>query len=186
MRLVLAVLRQFGMTLAPTHYSYHILPFKVVSVRSMALKQCGDRVTIMFDVHISDPQRVVVGDDVSIGHGCYLHCAGGIEIGSNSMLAPRVAIWTSNHRFAEPSLPIRLQGVNPAPVRIGEDVWIGYGATLLPGVNVGNGAVVAARAVVTKDVAPYCVVAGVPAKPIGNRNPTGADREGQGWTRLDE
>nr|WP_328813646.1 DapH/DapD/GlmU-related protein [Rhodococcus sp. NBC_00297] len=76
---------------------------------------------------------------------------------------------SENHKFERRDLPIREQGETRQCVDIGDDVWVGSNVTILAGVKVGNGAIVAAGAVVNKDVAPFTIVGGVPAKQIGIR-----------------
>jgi acetyltransferase-like isoleucine patch superfamily enzyme len=115
------------------------------------------------------------GDGLTVGHHVYLsdyvwiNAAGGVTIGNDVNVGVGVIIHSANHRYRDPSQLIRLQGHDFKPVTIGSDVWIGARAIILPGVTVGEGAVVAAGAVVTKDVEPYAVVAGVPAAIITRR-----------------
>ena len=95
---------------------------------------------------------------------------GTVTIGDDVMIGPRCVIVSHEHLFADNSRPMNSQGMAPdLPVVIGNDVWLGVGVTLLPGVRIGDGAVVAAGGVVTKDVEPGVVVGGVPARPIGRR-----------------
>lgn len=85
------------------------------------------------------------------------------------MIGPGVIIWSQNHKYESPSIPIRVQGYERRKVIIDRDVWIGAAAVILPGVHLAEGTVVAAGSVVTKSTEPYSVVAGVPARVIGNR-----------------
>lgn len=105
---------------------------------------------------------VIIGDNTRIG----LHCTviGPVEIGSNVNLAQGIVVTALNHNFTDCTRRIDEQGISTAKVTIGNDVWIGANATVLPGVTIGNHSVVAAGAVVTKDVPPYSLVGGVPAK----------------------
>lgn len=114
---------------------------------------------------------VDIGRNVAIQPFGVINGEGGVRIGDDVSLAPRCTIISSTHVFDDPGRPIRLQPVEPRPVEIGDDVWIGAGATVLGGVTIGRGAVVGAGAVVNADVAPFAVVAGVPARPIGRRGP---------------
>ena len=104
---------------------------------------------------------VLIGDHTRIG----LHCTviGPVTIGSHVNLAQGVVVTALNHNFADPSLPIDAQGVATSEVTVGDDVWIGANAVVLPGVTIGCHSVVAAGAVVTHDVPEHCLVAGVPA-----------------------
>lgn len=105
---------------------------------------------------------VIIGDHTRIGlHNTVI---GPVTIGSNVNLAQGITVTALNHNFTDPQLRIDQQGVSTAPVVIGDDVWIGANATVLPGVTIGNHCVVAAGAVVTKDVPPCTLVGGVPAK----------------------
>ena len=105
---------------------------------------------------------VIIGDHTRIGlHNTVI---GPVTIGSNVNLAQGITVTALNHNFTDPQLRIDQQGVSTAPVVIGDDVWIGANATVLPGVTIGNHCVVAAGAVVTKDVPPFTLVGGVPAK----------------------
>lgn len=94
---------------------------------------------------------------------------GEIHIGKNVAIGPGTVIRAANHRFDRRDRPIMLQGHERGAVTIEEDVWIGANCVILPGVNIGKGAVVGAGAVVTRSVAPFTVVGGVPARPIGLR-----------------
>lgn len=107
-------------------------------------------------------QNTTVGKNVFINSGCCFQDQGGIEIGDNVLIGQQVVIATINHDL----IPQSRANMLCAPVKIGNDVWIGAHATILPGVTVGDGAVIAAGAVVTKDVPENTVVGGVPAKII--------------------
>jgi chloramphenicol O-acetyltransferase type B len=116
------------------------------------------------------PRRVSLGDRVYIGQFSYLD--GDITIGSDVLLAGSVAIVGGDHVFRVPGVKIRDGGREHwRPTRIGDDVWIGHGAIILNGTSVGKGAVVAAGSVVTRDVPPFVVVAGNPARVLGPRYP---------------
>jgi len=107
---------------------------------------------------------VVIGDYTRVGlHNTII---GPVTIGHHVNLAQGITVTALNHNFADITRRIDQQGVATSPVVIGNDVWIGANAVILPGVTIGSHAVVAAGAVVTKDVPGNCIVAGVPAKII--------------------
>lgn len=114
-------------------------------------------------------EGVRIGRRSAIGVDCFIHGGGGVTIGDNVLLGPGVRIFSENHDFADPTVPIIEQGETPAPVCIGDDVWIGAGAVVLAGATIGHGAIVAAGAVVRGAVAPFSIVAGVPARQVGLR-----------------
>ena len=106
----------------------------------------------------------MIGDHTRIGlHNTII---GPVEIGSHVNLAQGITVTALNHNFGDTEKRIDEQGVSTNPVTIEDDVWIGANAVILPGVTIGNHCVVAAGAVVTKDVPPHSLVAGVPAKVI--------------------
>lgn len=112
---------------------------------------------------------------ISIGEGCtinqysIINGAGGVDIGKNVMIASHACIYSSNHNFTRGDQPMRQQGLSLEPVKIEDDVWIATHAVILAGVKIGRGSIVAAGAVVSKDVEPYFIVGGVPAVPISRR-----------------
>jgi len=85
------------------------------------------------------------------------------------MIADNVSFRTADHEYADLSIPMMEQGERPLPIVVGDDVWIGANATILRGVTVGRGVIIAAHAVVVKDVQPFDIVGGVPARTIGTR-----------------
>ena len=104
---------------------------------------------------------VIIGDHTRVGlHNTII---GPVTIGSHVNLAQGITVTALNHNFSDSTLRIDEQGVSTTPVVIGDDVWIGANAVVLPGVHIGRHVVVAAGAVVTRDVPDGCVVAGVPA-----------------------
>ncbi|HAW51217.1 MAG TPA: acyltransferase [Flavobacteriales bacterium] len=110
-------------------------------------------------------QNIEIGNNVVVNRKVYLDGRIGITIKNNISISPEVYIVSMEHDPNDPMFATR-GGV----VTIDDNVWIGARAMILPGVHIGEGAVVAASAVVTKDVEPYQIVAGVPARPIGNRS----------------
>lgn len=116
-----------------------------------------------------------IGDRSAIGAGSFLGGQGGIVIGADVIMGPGVRIFSENHVASETDRPIRAQSETRRGVEIGDDCWIGAGATIVDGVIIGTGCVVAAGAVVTRSVASYAVVAGVPAKVIRTRSPQEPD-----------
>jgi acetyltransferase-like isoleucine patch superfamily enzyme len=113
--------------------------------------------------------KLSVGAGVIFGHHCTLGVEGELTIGDDCLIAELVSIRDHDHEFARDDIPVREQGARSAPVSIGRDVWIGGKATITSGVSVGDHAVVAAGAVVTRDVAAWSIVGGVPAREIGRR-----------------
>lgn len=113
-----------------------------------------------------------IGDGSWIGQQCFFHAAGGIEIGANVGVGPGVRILTSTHREEGRAVSILHAAIETAKVTIEDDADIGVGAILLPGVTIGRGAQVGAGSVVTRDVPPYSVVAGNPARILRERPST--------------
>ena len=107
-------------------------------------------------------KNITIGRDVFINSGCHFQDQGGITIGDGSLIGHNVVLATINHDLT----PLNNRENHYAPIVIEEHVWIGSNATVVPGVTIGRWAVVAAGAVVTKDVEEYTVVGGVPAKEI--------------------
>lgn len=127
-------------------------------------------------VHIGDGTKLRahdgtlrIGDKVVFGSDTRVNCQLDIEIGATTLVADWVYIADFDHRFEDLDRPIKDQGIAKAPVRIGPDVWLGTKCTVTRGVSIGRGSVVAAHAVVTRDISPYQVVAGVPARVLRDR-----------------
>jgi maltose O-acetyltransferase len=108
---------------------------------------------------------VTIGTNTRVNRNCTLDLRGGLTVGDNVSISPEVMILTASHDAHAPDFAYRW-----APVAIDDHVWIGTRAMVLPGVTIGRGAVVAAGAVVTRDVEPLAIVAGVPAKRVGSRD----------------
>lgn len=133
------------------------------------LPKCGDGLYVHPDVAIYYPQNVEIGSYVQVNRGVFITASDKITVGNNVLIGPYTVINSGNHIYADPDTPIRLQGHHISPIVIEDDVWIGSHAVILPGVHIKRGAVVAAGAVVNKDVEEFTVVAGVPAKEIKRR-----------------
>jgi acetyltransferase-like isoleucine patch superfamily enzyme len=117
--------------------------------------------------------HVTIGTNAYVGAYAVLLGHGGLTVGDDCQIGPHVVVVASNHNFDDPNTTIRFQGETNLGITIEKDVWLGAGAKVLDGVTVGSGAIVAAGAVVTKDVAPLSIVGGVPARKIGVRGQAG-------------
>lgn len=112
--------------------------------------------------HADFGRNITLGRNVFINAGCTFQDQGGITIGDRSLIGHKALLATLNHDLA----PERRGDMHPAPIVIGADVWLGSNATVLPGVTIGDGAVVGAASVVTKDVPARAVVVGSPARQV--------------------
>jgi len=142
-------------------------------LRCMGAK-IGKRVVFYPGVWITLPpgSTLEIGDDVDLALGVMITAAGGVRIGERTLIGFRTHIHSANHVIPDDGSPIFYSGVEKEMVTIGKDVWIAANCTVLPGVTIGEGAVVAAGSVVTKDVEAYTVVGGVPAKLLRRREPS--------------
>lgn len=172
---------------------------KNVIIRNPQLITTGSNITIKDNVSVQALSRygIQLGDNVMIGQQTIIECTGvvrklgeGLKVGNNSnfgdynfigvrgfveigndvLFGPRVSIHAENHVFDRLDIPIRKQGETRKGVRIEDNCWIGSGAIILDNVTIGTGVVVAAGAVVTHDLPPYSVVAGIPARVIQTRD----------------
>jgi acetyltransferase-like isoleucine patch superfamily enzyme len=112
---------------------------------------------------------VSIGAKTVIGQECTISAYQRVTIGRESILADRVMLIDFDHGVVEVERPIRLQGIYKRDVRVGHNVWIGYGACILRGTTVGENSVIGTNAVVTRDVPANAVVGGVPARVIRMR-----------------
>lgn len=153
--------------------SYKKINFGSQKVRGLCgkllLEKCGENINIEQGADFSS--RIEIGDNSGIGMRANLK--GKIIIGENVMMGPDCIIYTRNHNFKNINIPMIKQGYQEEKsVVIGDDVWIGGRVVILPGVKIGNGVVLGANSVVTKDVPNYAVLGGNPAKILKFRNNT--------------
>src|SRR6266536_4178757 len=130
----------------------------------------GAKAAILMGQHVqmagvrSSGQKVSIGKGTVINHGCLLYTTGGLVIGENVSISAGAWLVTGTHDMNDPLFPDRYM-----PITIGNYAWIGTRATILAGVTIGEGAVIMAGAVVTRDVPPYAVVGGIPARFVSQR-----------------
>jgi acetyltransferase-like isoleucine patch superfamily enzyme len=131
----------------------------------------GDSVLVGRNTILSCSSSLIhIGEDVSIGPCCFIRAGlGNIKLGSYITIGSHTVIITGSPGYNRLDIPMKQQVGSGKGITIGDDVWIGVGARIVDGVSIGNGCVIGAGAVVIKDVPEYAIVAGVPAKVIGNR-----------------
>lgn len=144
-----------------------LLPFHTIRILLLRLMgaKIGKSVGLYRGFEVRDPWKLKIGDNTLIGHKALLDARKGLIIGSNVNLSNEVMIWSLHHDYNDEFFEIIGD-----KVIIEDYAWICSRAIILPGVTIGKGAVVAAGSVVTKDVEPYTVVGGIPAKVISKRS----------------
>jgi len=141
-------------------FRYCVLKLFMKKIKSVRIK---DGATFWF------PEGISIGRHVSINEWVFIDGYGGVDIGNCVRIAHGVSIVSENHGFASLDKPIYLQKKNADKIVIESDVWIGMGAKILMGVTIGKGAVIGAGTLVNKNVEPYSIVGGIPARKIGSR-----------------
>lgn len=154
-----------------------IYVYKKAEWRALRLKRhlnsCGKVVEIMNRCNFYNIKNITIGSNVFINHDCELDASyGRINIGNFVLIGQNVKLITVNHKYEDFNLPIYFQKAEvDQDIIVQDDVWIAANVTILPGVKIGKGSILAAGAVVTKNVEPYSIVGGVPAKLIKYRFP---------------
>lgn len=138
---------------------YRALCVKLIAAES------GKRLDVGRKVRFS--RKLYIGTDSGIGD--YAFFQGEVHLGSKVLMAPNCAFIAHNHIFQNTEIPIKEQGMTESSITIGDNVWLGYGVTVLAGVRIGSNSVIGAKSVVTKDIPEGSVVVGVPARVIRKR-----------------
>lgn len=133
----------------------------------------GDRVSLDYGVEIKAHGK----GHIDIGYHTYIgpySCLSGsnLKIGKNCLIASHAGIYANNHNFDDPASLIRKQGNSYKGIVIEDNCWLGSGVRVLDGITIGQGSVIGAGAVVTKNIPPYSIAVGVPAKVVGHRDPS--------------
>ncbi len=135
------------------------------------LKSLGATTHFHEGVYIRNPHHLTIGEHCHIGYHVRIQAGGDVTLGNGVIVAPGVSIWSSNHVFADPSIPIYQQGQEYKPVTIEDDCWIGSNAFIMPGTHLGRGSIVSAGAVVGgRRYKDFSILAGNPARVIGFRD----------------
>lgn len=128
------------------------------------------RIKLVKPYNITDYENVLIGKNVYIGPEAYIMAKGGLNIGDNVIIGPRLTVWTENHNFkSETMIPYDKEDIL-RPVTINPNVWIGLGVTLCPGTEIGEGCIIGMGAVVRGKIPPCSIVIGNPCKIIDKRN----------------
>lgn len=151
----------------------------IMQMRGMMIRPvlggCGRNFQVCSGVTIvGDMKKLVVGDNVYLAHGCWLHLGTNITLGDEVMCGPYTVVVTGNHGIMDGSY--RYGSGGRSPVRIGRGTWLGARVTVLPGVSIGQGTLCAAGSVVTKDIPDYVVAGGVPARVLERVDPKTGQR----------
>ncbi len=125
-------------------------------------------------IYCHDPENgsaITIGDRVALNDSVMINadCGGKITIGNDVLIAPNVVLRASNHKYDRRDKPINVQGHAAGLINVADDVWIGANVVVLLNVSIGQGAIIGAGSVVTSDIPPYSIAAGIPAKVIGAR-----------------
>lgn len=129
----------------------------------------GENITIKQGAYFGDGRKIIMGDYSQLGINCKVE--NDLVMGNHVLMGPDIIIYSSMHAYDDLDTPIMMQEAKEKkPVTIGDDVWIGVRAVIMPGVKIGNHAIIGSCSVVTHDVPDWAVVGGVPAKVIRYRN----------------
>lgn len=131
--------------------------------------KCKGKLYILPGTTLCYPYKIEIGYNVFINRNAYITAQANITIGDNVLIGPGVIINSGMHRYKDKNKLIRNQGHEIKPIIIGNDVWIGANAVIMPGVFIGDGSVIGAGAIVTRSIPPYSVAVGIPAKIIKER-----------------
>ncbi len=176
MRKLYSILYRLISNILPPSYQYITIGKRQIHIKcglivrrwlaKHIIDHCGKEVNI--ERYATFSRHISIGDYSGIGYKCYVPA--GVKIGNHVMMGPEVVLYAGNHKFDRTDIPMDSQGFEEEkPPIIGSDVWIGRRVIILPGVEIGDGCVIGAGAVVSKSIPPYSVAVGNPARVVKNR-----------------
>jgi maltose O-acetyltransferase len=143
---------------------------RVIPFRAHDAKLVGANCFYLDHIVWLNGDHIELGNNVGFNYGCYVNGYGGLIVGDGANFGPYTMIHTANHNMDDPERPVTEQGWHvERPVEVGRNVWIGMGVVILPEVTIGDSCVVGAGSVVVKDLEPYTVAVGNPARAIKTR-----------------
>jgi acetyltransferase-like isoleucine patch superfamily enzyme len=151
----------------PRHKLFNVIKSNYLRLQGAKI---GKSITYYPGIKINPCRRLKLGDNVDLAWGVIITTGGYVEIGDRTLIGYRSIISSANHVIPESKGHIFSSGHDKKKVTIKNDVWVGGNCTIVAGVSIGEGAVIAAGSVVTKDVEPFTIVGGIPAKLIRKRN----------------
>lgn len=157
----------YTLNLIPCRHKSKFNNIKIFFLKKI-FSYCGKNINVRPNIKFLNGFNISIGDNSGIGEGSFIQDLGKVSIGKNVLMGPECMIFTANHEYSKNSTIIE-QGNIIRSVKIGNDVWIGARCIILPGVVIGDGAIIAAGSVVTKSVEKYAIVGGNPAKIIKYR-----------------
>jgi maltose O-acetyltransferase len=153
--------------------NFFIIRYNKIKLRTLKFAQLGKNVQILNGFEIGYANNCHIEDDVVVGLNAYLNCQGGVYIKRGTIIGPNLTVYSVNHKYLDVrALPFD-EDIIKKEVVINENCWIGCNVTILPGVEIGEGSVIAAGAVLTKSIPSFSLVGGNPAsiiKEIKNEN----------------
>jgi acetyltransferase-like isoleucine patch superfamily enzyme len=141
-----------------------------INIQIKKLKFIGDKVIFKGAGEIFHPWNISIGNHVQIGTNCFLMGIGGIEIGDGTIISRNVCIHSGNHDFKSSEMIPYNSSYLKGKITIGKGVWIGQNVNILPGVTIGDGAIIGMGTTVSKDVPKYAIVVGAGQRIIGERD----------------
>ena len=135
------------------------------------LAHCGAQPRFAYNIRILCPEKLSIADNVEIAWDTVLDATGGIAIGEWSGVGPGSMLLASGEYYTDPNSPVRKPSMPAQPIRIGRDVWIGANCIVNMGVTIGDGAILSAGSVIGKNVPPFALMSGNPARVVGWRKP---------------
>ena len=159
-------LKTIQLFLFDLRYAINRILLKIIGVRF------GQNLRSQVVFSIEAPHKLQIGDNVGIGQGCTFYAGGGIIIGNNVMMSNYIGLISNDHESKDLTIPMKDQGMKNenTPIIIEDDVWLGYGVIVLKNVQIGKGAIVGAGSVVTRDIPPFAIAVGNPAKVVKYRS----------------
>ncbi|MEW5975398.1 MAG: acyltransferase [Acidobacteriota bacterium] len=142
----------------------------IASFYRLFFNHIGKGTRIVALMTVSGPENIEIGERVSLNHGILIHGRGGVSIGDDTIIAHNVSILSNQHSIESLDVPVYANKMEFAKVSIGKRVWVGCNVVILPGVSIGDDAVIGAGAVVTKNVPERAIAAGVPARILRYRS----------------
>jgi maltose O-acetyltransferase len=143
---------------------------RVIPFRPHDAKRVGEGCFYLDSIVWLNGDRIELGDRVAFNYGCFVNGYGGLLIHDGAEFGPYTMIHTANHNMDDPTRPVTEQGwKDEGPIEIGANCWIGMGTCILPGVEIGESCIVGAGSVVVKDIEPYSIAVGNPARIIKSR-----------------